>query len=71
MVNFGGEGAARYLQITLEAMTRDPAPLAMCPYGDYDTMLKTLTDQLALGPYVLGERCPIVVFERLPSTAGR
>ena len=28
----------------------------MCPYGDYDTMLKTLTDQLAGGPYLLGER---------------
>ena len=39
-----------------KAMKRDPAPLAMCPYGDYDTMLKTLTDQLAAGPYVLGER---------------
>jgi glutathione S-transferase len=30
--------------------------LAMVPYGDYDTMLKTLTDQLARGPYMLGER---------------
>jgi len=39
-----------------KAMKRDPAPLAMCPYGDYDTMLKTLTDLLAVGPYVLGER---------------
>jgi glutathione S-transferase len=28
----------------------------MSPYGDYDTMLKTLTDQLAKGPYILGER---------------
>ena len=27
----------------------------MCPYGDYDTMLKTLTDQLEKGPYLLGE----------------
>jgi glutathione S-transferase len=35
---------------------RDPAPLPMSPYGDYDTMLKTLTDQLANGPYLLGER---------------
>jgi glutathione S-transferase len=38
------------------ALKRDPAPLAMSPYGDYDTMLKTLTDQLAKGPYLLGER---------------
>src|ERR1041385_3280147 len=38
------------------AMKREPAPPAMSPYGDYDTMLKTLTDQLARGPYILGER---------------
>ena len=38
------------------ALKRDPAPPAMSPYGDYDTMLKTLTDQLAKGPYLLGER---------------
>jgi len=37
------------------ALKRDPAPLAMCPYGDYDTMLKTVTDQLAKGPYLLGD----------------
>ena len=38
------------------ALKRDPAPPSMCPYGDYDTMLKTLTDQLKIGPYLLGER---------------
>ena len=38
------------------AMKRDPAPPSTCPYGDYDTMLKTLTDQLARGEYLLGER---------------
>lgn len=38
------------------ALKRDPAPPTMCPYGDYDTMLKTLVDQLAKGPYLLGER---------------
>ena len=37
------------------ATERAPAPLPMSPYGDYDTMLKTLTDQLAKGPYILGE----------------
>jgi glutathione S-transferase len=31
-------------------------PQGMCPYGDFDTMLKTLTDQLERGPYLLGER---------------
>ena len=39
-----------------KAMKRDQAPLAMCPYGDYDTTLKTLVDVLAVGPYILGER---------------
>jgi glutathione S-transferase len=38
------------------ALKRDPAPLAMCPYGDFDTMLSTLSGQLAKGPYMLGER---------------
>ena len=38
------------------AMKRDPAPQAMSPYGDYDTMLRTLVAQLAKGPYILGER---------------
>ena len=34
----------------------EPALPGMLPYGDYDTMLKTLTDQLDKGPYLLGER---------------
>jgi glutathione S-transferase len=38
------------------ALKRDPAPPSMCPYGDYDTMLKTLVDQLRTGPYILGDR---------------
>lgn len=38
------------------AMKREPAPASTAPYGDYDTMLKTLTDQLAAGPWLLGER---------------
>jgi glutathione S-transferase len=38
------------------AMKRDPADPSTCPYGDWDTMLKTLTDQLERGPYLLGER---------------
>ncbi len=29
---------------------------SMLPYGDYDTMLKTLVGQLAKGPWLLGER---------------
>jgi len=42
--------------LTDRAMKREPAPPSMCPYGDYDAMLKTLADQLAKGPYLLGER---------------
>jgi glutathione S-transferase len=38
------------------ALKREPAPPSTCPYGDYETMLKTLTDQLAHGPFLLGER---------------
>ena len=38
------------------SMKREPAPPSTAPYGDYDTMLKTLTDQLAAGPFLLGER---------------
>jgi glutathione S-transferase len=33
-----------------------PASPAMCPYGDFDTMLKTLNDQLRQGPWILGEK---------------
>ena len=39
-----------------KAMKRDPAPQATSPYGDYDTMLGTLTQQLRRGPYLLGDR---------------
>lgn len=38
------------------AMKRDPAPPGMCPYGDFDTMMSTLSDQLAKGDYILGDR---------------
>jgi glutathione S-transferase len=39
-----------------KAQKHAPSPPGMCPYGDFDTMLKTLTDQLATGPWLLGER---------------
>lgn len=38
-----------------KAMKREAAALAMSPYGDYDTMLATLTGQLATGPWLLGD----------------
>ena len=37
------------------SMKREPAAPSTCPYGDFDTMLKTLTDQLEQGPYMLGD----------------
>jgi glutathione S-transferase len=37
------------------AEKRTPAGVGMNPYGDVATMLKTLDDQLAQGPYILGE----------------
>lgn len=38
------------------AMQRAPAAASTSPYGDFDTMFKTLTDQLGKGPYMLGEK---------------
>jgi glutathione S-transferase len=49
-------GASFEPAITDLAMKRDPTPPMMCPYGDYDTMLATLTAQLRAGPWLLGER---------------
>jgi glutathione S-transferase len=37
------------------SMKREAAASSTCPYGDFDTMLKTLTDQLEKGPYLLGD----------------
>ncbi|MDE2270635.1 MAG: glutathione S-transferase family protein [Xanthomonadaceae bacterium] len=38
------------------AMKRDPGPRAMSPYGDFDSVLKTIADAVADGPWLLGER---------------
>lgn len=38
------------------AQKHPPAAPSTCPYGDFDTMLATLTGQLAKGPYILGEK---------------
>ncbi len=37
------------------SMQREPAAPSTSPYGDFDTMLKTLTDQLEKTPYLLGD----------------
>jgi glutathione S-transferase len=36
-------------------LKREPAPARMSPYGDYDTVLRTVTDQLRTGLYLLGD----------------
>jgi glutathione S-transferase len=41
--------------VTDRSLQREPAPSSVCGYGDYDTMLKTLVDQLEKGPYLLGD----------------
>jgi glutathione S-transferase len=38
-----------------KSMKREPAPPSTSPYGDFDTMLNTLTNQLAKGPWLLGD----------------
>ncbi|WP_437590921.1 glutathione binding-like protein [Sorangium sp. So ce1000] len=37
-------------------MKREPAPAAMSPYGDFDTMFGAVTERLRKGPYLLGDR---------------
>ena len=38
------------------SQNREPAPQSMSPYGDFDTMFNTLTDQLGKGQYLLGDK---------------
>ncbi|WP_315835968.1 glutathione S-transferase family protein [Bradyrhizobium prioriisuperbiae] len=38
------------------AMKRDPAPPAMSPYGDFDTMLQAVVSQVTDRPYLLGDK---------------
>jgi glutathione S-transferase len=38
------------------AMKRDPGPRAQSPYGDFDTVVETITDAIVHGPWLLGER---------------
>ena len=39
-----------------KSQQRTPASAATSPYGDYETMLATLTGQLEPGPFLLGDR---------------
>jgi glutathione S-transferase len=38
------------------ALSREPGQRAMSPYGDFDTVIDTVTAALAKGPFLLGER---------------
>ena len=38
------------------AQKREPGSRGMSPYGDYDTTVKAVTDRLAAGPWLLGDR---------------
>jgi glutathione S-transferase len=39
-----------------KAMKREAGPTAMSPYGDFDTVVKVVADQVRPGPWFLGER---------------
>jgi glutathione S-transferase len=38
-----------------KAMKREPGPPMMSPYGDFATVMSTMTGQLEAGPYILGQ----------------
>lgn len=38
------------------ALKREPGPTTMVPYGDTDTVVTVLTEQLSKGPWLLGDR---------------
>jgi glutathione S-transferase len=39
-----------------KSLKREPGPPRMLPYGDFETMIKTVIAQLQHGPWMLGER---------------
>lgn len=49
-------GACFEPAIVDRAMKREPAAYSLSPYGDFDTVMRTLATQLEAGPYLLGER---------------
>jgi glutathione S-transferase len=49
-------GAAFEPAIVDASMKREPSSSGISPYGTFDGMLKVVTDQLAKGPYILGDR---------------
>ena len=49
-------GACFEPAVTDRFMKREPAPPQMSVYGDFDTMLRTVADQVGKGSWLLGER---------------
>jgi glutathione S-transferase len=49
-------GSAFEPAVVDRAMQREPGRVSMSPYGDFDTMMGTVTAQLGAGPYLLGAR---------------
>ncbi len=39
-----------------KALKREPGPRVQSPYGDFETVMKTITDAVGRGTYLLGER---------------
>jgi glutathione S-transferase len=52
-------GSAFEPAVVDRATQRPALDRSTAPYGDYDTMLATLTDQLGRGDYILGERLSV------------
>jgi glutathione S-transferase len=50
-------GSAFEPAVVDRAMKRADIDASTSPYGDYDTVIRTLTEQLARGDYLLGDRC--------------
>ncbi|MFO1150051.1 MAG: glutathione S-transferase [Alsobacter sp.] len=42
--------------VTDHALKREPGPRSTMGYGDYDSTIRAVRDQLAVGPWMLGER---------------
>jgi glutathione S-transferase len=49
-------GSAFEPAVVDRSLKREPAPPSTSPYGDFDTTIRTLLQQLGDGPYLLGER---------------
>ena len=48
-------GSAFEPAVVDRAMKREPGQPGMSPYGDYDSVIRTVAAQLGAGPYLLGE----------------